>query len=350
MITYRVIAYSRMAGQSDGRVDVNKSDTATHRDRTLTVRVANVTDEAEGIRSFQLQASNGCTLPPFTPGAHIDVLIAPDLIRQYSLAGNPAEATSYLIAVLREDQGRGGSKAMHAVAAGDTLTISPPKNNFPLAGLEASFHLLIAGGIGITPMLAMIAELERRRTDWQLHYCTRSLERTPFRKLLGPHIEAGKVILHHDGGDPAKGLDVASLLAQYQPGNHVYVCGPKGLMQAAKSAVGAWPPHCVHVEHFTATELSAEDAAWDNKPFKLKVAKTGKIIDVPARVSAVDALRKAGYEIETSCLEGYCGTCITRYSAGDPVHRDTVLSDTERKRYVMLCRVRSRSRTLVIDI
>lgn len=331
-------------------MDVKKSDTAIHRDSTLRVRVTNVTDEAEGVRSFQLEADADCQLPPFSPGAHIDVLIASDIVRQYSLASDPAEGTSYLIAVLREDHGRGGSKAMHAVAAGDALTISTPKNNFPLAGYEANFHLLLAGGIGVTPMLSMIAELERRRADWQLHYCTRSPERTAFRKLLQPHIVAGKVILHHDGGDPANGLDIAALLAECQPGHHVYVCGPTGLMQAAKDAVGAWPPHCIHFEHFTAAELSAEDAAWDNKPFKIKVAKTGKIINVPARVSAVEALRKAGYEIETSCLEGYCGTCITRYSAGDPVHRDTVLSDAERKRYVMLCRVRSRSRTLVIDI
>ncbi|MCL4768046.1 MAG: PDR/VanB family oxidoreductase [Hyphomicrobiaceae bacterium] len=314
------------------------------------MRITDVIDEAEGIRSFRLQAENGGELPPFTPGAHINIRLGAGLVRQYSLAGDSADNGTYRVAVLREDQGRGGSKAIHAVVAGDTLGISTPRNNFPLAGFEASFHLLIAGGIGITPMLSMIAELERRKAEWLLHYCTRSRERTAFREELQPLVEAGKVVLHHDGGDPAKGLDIAALLAEYQPGHHVYVCGPKGMMQIAKAAVGAWPPHCVHFEHFAATELTSEDAAWDKKPFKIKIARTGQVVNVPARVGAVDALRNAGYEIETSCLEGYCGTCITRYTEGDPVHRDTVLSAADRKSYVMLCRARSRSRMLVIDI
>lgn len=324
--------------------------TSSRTTATLDVTIAAVTDEAEGIRAFELVPARGAELPAFTAGAHVDVHLAGGLVRQYSLASDPANRGRYRLAVLKEQGGRGGSIAMHRLAAGGTLMISMPRNNFPLAGYEAAFHLLIAGGIGVTPMIAMIAELERRKADWRLHYCTRSPERTAFRSELAPFIAAGKVVLHHDGGDPARGLDVAALLAEYQPAHHVYVCGPKGLMDAAKASVGAWPPHCVHFEHFTATELTAEEAAWDLKPFQVRIRKTGQMLDVPAGKSIVSVLRAAGHVIETSCEDGYCGTCITRYTAGEPVHRDTVLSEGERRTYVMICRARSVGPLLELDL
>ena len=322
----------------------------TSRQGVLTARVDHLADETSTIRSFRLIAAGGGDLPPFTAGAHIDVRLGESLVRQYSLAGDPQDRSSYRIAVLREEAGRGGSVAMHALRAGDTLAISAPRNNFSLAGPEAGFHLMIAGGIGVTPMLAMICELERRGADWQLHYCTRTRELTAFRDELEPLVCSGKVAIHHDGGDPANGLDVAALLADYQPTHHVYVCGPKGMMTAAQAAVGAWPPHCVHSEHFTAKDLSEAEAAWDLQPFQIRVRKTGRLIDVPANRSIVSMLRAAGHAIETSCEEGYCGTCITRYTGGEPVHRDSVLSDAERRGYVMICRARCRSAVLELDL
>ena len=191
------------------------------------VRVCAVASEADDIASFELRHPEGAPLPAFTAGAHIDVHLEGGLVRQYSLCGDPADRHSYRIAVLREPSGRGGSQAMHAVKAGDRLAISAPRNHFPLAGPEANFHLLFAGGIGVTPMMAMIHELESRQADYLLHYCTRSPEKTAFRDRLAPRVKTGHVLLHHDGGDPAKGLDIAGTLASFVPTEHVYICGPK---------------------------------------------------------------------------------------------------------------------------
>jgi ferredoxin-NADP reductase len=325
-------------------------DGTAHKDRTrLALRVAAVGREAEDIISIELSQADGEPLPPFAAGAHIDIHLPNGTIRQYSLCNPPAERNRYVIAVLRESTGRGGSEAMHRLQIGDRVVVSTPRNNFPLAGREADFHLMLAGGIGITPMLAMIAELEARKAEFRLHYCTRSESRTAFLHRLRPLIEQGNVVLHHDNGDPARGLDIAATLAEPIPGQHLYVCGPAGFMAAAKAAAGAWPPHAVHFEHFSAVALTEEEAAWDEVPFKIKVKKTGEIIDVPARCSIVRVLREHGIDVETSCEDGYCGTCITRYVEGEPVHRDTVLSEGERKNYVMVCRARSRSPILVLD-
>jgi vanillate O-demethylase ferredoxin subunit len=317
---------------------------------TITTRIAAITREAEDILSFDLVANGGGTLSPFTAGAHVDVHLGDGMIRQYSLCGDPAERDIYRLAVLDEARGRGGSKAMHALRAGERLVISAPRNNFPLAGHEAISHLLLAGGIGVTPMMAMIHELEARGADYLMHYCTRSPAKTAFRARLESRIKAGRVVLHHDGGDPTKGLDLARVLADYTPAKHVYICGPKGFIAAARAATEFWPPHCVHVEHFSAPEPSGEDGAWDAAPFQVKLLKSGQVIDVPANTSIVAALRAAGHDVATSCEEGICGTCITHYVEGEPVHRDTVLGDDDRKTNVMICRARSKTPMLVLDL
>jgi ferredoxin-NADP reductase len=316
----------------------------------LSLRISSVTREADDIVSIELARADGSPLPSFTAGAHIDVHLDNGLVRQYSLCNAPSERHRYVIAVLKEAAGRGGSDAMHRLKAGDEVAISGPRNNFPLAGREADFHLMLAGGIGITPMMAMIAELRARKADFRLHYCTRNKGKTAFLRRLQPLIKQGKVVLHHDNGDPSRGLDIAAMLAQSVPGHHVYVCGPAGFMAVAKASVGAWPPHAVHFEHFSAVVLTEEEAAWDKVPFKIMVKKTGELLDVPTNCSIVKVLREHGIEVETSCEEGYCGTCITRYVEGEPVHRDTVLSAGERKSYVMICRARAKSPVLVLDV
>ena len=326
-------------------------DGTAHKDRTrLVLGVAAVAREAEDIVSIELSQADGGPLPPFTAGSHIDIHLPDGAIRQYSLCNSPAERNRYVIAVLKDATGRGGSEAMHRLQVGDRVVVSAPRNNFPLAGREADFHLMLAGGIGITPMLAMIAELEARKAEFRLHYCTRSESRTAFLHRLRPLIEQGKVVLHHDNGDPARGLDIAATLAEPVPGQHLYVCGPAGFMAAVNDSVGAWPPHAVHFEHFSAVALTAEEAAWDEVPFKVTVKRTGEVFDVPAHCSIVNVLREHGIAVETSCEDGYCGTCITRYIEGEPVHRDTVLSGEERRNYVMICRARSRGPTLVLDV
>lgn len=318
--------------------------------RRFTARVSAVTREAADIVAIELTHPDGAELPPFTAGAHIDFDLGDNLIRQYSLCNPPTERHRYVVGVLKQVNGRGGSDAMHALHVGSNVQIADPRNNFPLAGREANFHLLLAGGIGITPMMAMLPELESRKADFLLHYCTRSAAHTAFQDRLQPLIEQGKVVLHHDGGNPARGLDIATTLAEPLPAQHVYVCGPQGFIAAARASVGAWPPHAVHFEHFDAVPLTAGESAWDKVPFQVKIKRTGEVIDVPANCSIVKVLRERGIEIETSCEDGYCGTCITRYVEGDPVHRDTVLSEGERKSYVMICRARSSTPVLVLDI
>ena len=313
------------------------------------VRVARIRAEADGILAFELVAPAGGDLPAFEAGAHIEVHLPGDMIRSYSISSDPAERHRYEIAVLKEEQGRGGSKAMHeGVREGDVLTISAPINHFPLAGREALAHLLLAGGIGVTPMMAMIAELEARGARWHMHYLTRSPERTAFRERLAPYVAAGKVTIHHDGGDPAKGPDLAALLADFAIGTHLYYCGPPGFMTACSRLVEAWPPHAVHREYFAAVE--GDGAERVNQPFQVKIASTGKLLDVPADRTIVDVLREAGCVVETDCKDGYCGTCITRYLSGEPEHRDTVLSEKERKSYVMVCCARARKGVIELDL
>ncbi len=312
------------------------------------VRVAHRWLEAEDIACFTLTRPDGGELPAFDAGAHIEVRLPGDRRRHYSLSGDPRERRAYEIAVLREPAGRGGSQAMHdTVAVGDALRVSGPYNHFPLAGPEARLHLLLAGGVGITPMTAMIAALEARGAEWHLHYCTRSPDRTAFRARLAPLARAGKVTFHHDGGDPARGLDLPALLRRFEIGTHVYVCGPRGFMAAARGAVGAWPPRCVHFEYFSAPD---EAPARTDAAFLVKIKATGQVLEVPADRSIVEVLRAHGFTVSTDCEEGYCGTCITRYVEGEPQHRDSVLGDAERRSYVMICCARAKSPMLVLDL
>jgi vanillate O-demethylase ferredoxin subunit len=316
----------------------------------LRLRASRIAAETPDIRLVEFVEPSGADLPPFTAGAHVDLYLADGVVRQYSLCNDPAERHRYTVGVLREKSSRGGSRAVHALREGDLIDVSLPRNNFPLAGPEARVHLLLAGGIGVTPMIAMIAELQARRAAFRMHYCTRAPEHTAFLAQLRPLIESGHVVLHHDGGDPSRGLDLKRTLATHEPGTHVYICGPAGFIAAAQQASGAWPSDCVHVEHFSAVALTEDEAAWDARPFKVKIASTGQVYDVPAGRSIVEVLRAAGVPVETSCEDGFCGTCLTRYVEGEPVHRDAVLGESERKNFVMICRARSRSPLLVLDL
>ncbi len=318
---------------------------------SYTVKVNKVAREAEGILSFEFVHPGASDLAAFTAGAHIHVQLDDTLTRQYSLCNDPSERHRYVIAVLKEEEGRGGSRAMHeTIKEGQSLLISGPDNHFALAGREATFHLLLAGGIGVTPMMAMIEELERTGKPHLMHYCTRSPERTAFLDRLRPRIAAGTVVVHHDDGDPSKGLDIAATLADFKPGMHLYACGPTGFMNAVNASVGAWPPHAVHQEYFSAREMTEEEKAWDTKPFKVKIASTGDVIDVPANRSIVSVLSAHGIIVQTDCEEGFCGTCITHFIEGEPVHRDTVLDDADREDYVMICCARAKSEILVLDL
>lgn len=334
------------------RIDNGSRMTSGENDNTksrLAARVRAVIYETDDILRFELVDPQGGALPAFTAGAHIDVHVADGLLRQYSLCSDPADRGRYQIAVLNERQGRGGSKALHETfRAGAVVTISAPRNHFPIAE-SAKRHVLLAGGIGVTPMIAMIHALEAKGADWEMHYCTRAPEKTAFLDHLKPFVASGNVHLHHDGGDPKKGLDIAAALKDAPAGTHLYYCGPGGFMKAVAAASQHWPKGTVHFEYFSAP---ADKPAGDreNKPFQVTVKSTGETLDVPADKSIVDVLREHGHYVDTSCEDGFCGTCLTRYVEGEPEHRDSVLDESDRQKYVLICCARAKSDRLVLDM
>jgi len=213
----------------------------------MLLRIRSITYLTARINGYELVDPRGHDLPRFAAGAHISLRLSEGLLRDFSLWNDPVERGRYCIAVLRE--GPGSSLLHESVRVGDLFEGSMPRNNFPLAE-AAERYLMIAGGIGITPIMAMIAELRRRRAEFRLHYCTRSPEETAFLDDLAILAAQGYVQFHHDGGDPAKGLDLSAVLRECQPGTHLYYCGPAGMMAAAAAASAHWPPGTVHCEYF----------------------------------------------------------------------------------------------------
>jgi phthalate 4,5-dioxygenase reductase subunit len=266
------------------------------------------------------------------------------LIRKYSLCNDPAERDRYVIAVLRESTGRGGSTSLFDDAKqGDEILIAPPHNDFPLVRSPAGY-VFIAGGIGITPIICMIRHLKSSTTSrFKLHYCTRSPEATAFRDELGGPQFNGQVVIHHDGGDLSRALDLWPVLQQ--PRGHVYCCGPRGLMEAVRDMTGHWSPSAVHFEAFTEPQKHNPD----DRPFRVRLVRSGATVDVAAGTTILEAIRAAGHEAASSCESGTCGTCRTRLIAGEPDHRDLVLAESERADNIMICVSRGRSDELVLD-
>ncbi len=313
----------------------------------MLLRVRSITYLAEAVNGYELVDPRGRDLPRFGAGAHVAVRHGAGAVRDYSLWNDPAERRRYCIAVLREREGEGSRHWHEAVRVGDMVEASMPRNNFPLAE-GAAHYLLLAGGIGITPIMAMIAELRRRRADFLLHYCTRSPEAAAFRDELDLLAAQGRVRFHHDGGDPARGLDIAAALRDPKPGTHLYYCGPAGMMRAAAAAAADWPPGTVHCEYFTGPAARAPEPLGEDRPFRVRLARSGGDYDIAAGETIIDGLRRRGVPVRASCELGYCGTCLTPYLAGEPDHRDQILSDADRRRYVLICC--SRSKTPVLDL
>ncbi len=318
---------------------------------TLSVRVARKTIEAEGIASFELVSVDGLPLPAFAAGSHVDVQLPGGLTRQYSLCNDPSETHRYLIAVLRDAVSRGGSAAMHEqVNEGDTLAISAPKNHFALAH-EAQSHLLLAGGIGVTPLLCMAERLVHSGALFEMHYCTRSKSRTAFVQRIEGSALAGHVQFHFDDGPLAQRADIAALVGPPSSGRHLYVCGPKGFMDAvlARARAQGWPEAQIHFEFFAADPAAAGGEAG---AFEVMLASSGRVVAVPAGVSVVKALAACGVVIATSCEQGVCGTCLTRVIDGEPDHRDLYLTPEEQAAgdQFLPCCSRARSARLVLDL
>jgi ferredoxin-NADP reductase len=308
------------------------------------VRVVAVGQPAADVMTFGLDEADGRPLEPFAPGAHIDVQIPGGPVRQYSLCGEIVASGAYTIAVKKEPESRGGSSGMHErIAVGALLSIGGPRNHFPLvAGVHPS--LFIAGGIGITPITAMITELHAKNRNWVLHYCARSEQHAAFHRELAKLFD--RRVHTYFSEKPI--LDVDALISRQSPDTHIYCCGPKPLMDAVARATSAWPQTQVHFEWFTAP---ANDTG-PNTAFEIELARSGVVLTVPSDQSILQVLRDNGYDANSACEEGICGTCETAIVSGEPEHRDAVLSAEERaaNNTMMICVSRAKGSRLVLNL
>lgn len=313
----------------------------------VTTVVRRITSETDRVRSYELSDPDDWDLPPFTPGAHIDVHLPNQMVRQYSLTGSPEDRKHYYIAVQLEVRGRGGSASMHKdVHPGDILPVSLPRNNFPLAA-DAEHHLFVAGGIGITPFLPMIETLVHAKASFELHYCTRESGMTPFKDRLDTMCPAGTIKYHHDGGIPSRGLNIAALLRRERSGEHVYCCGPEALMVDVAKATAGRRSGTTHFEFFGVRRAIG---VADTAAYEVKLASSGQVVAVAPGETMLAALRAAGVAIDASCEGGVCRTCRTRYLSGVPVHRDVVMTSDERREFITPCVSSSAGPLLILDL
>ncbi|MCF8482337.1 MAG: PDR/VanB family oxidoreductase [Rhodospirillum sp.] len=314
----------------------------------LSTRLAIKEPVAEGIHRFVLRAEGSCSLPSFTPGAHIEVELPNGLVRPYSLCNNPADRDRYEIAILREANGRGGSRSAHDdLRQGQIVRIHPPRNLFPLA--KEGPALLFAGGIGITPLLAMAESLNAKGRPFTLHYAARTRSRAAFLDRLSATTYADRIHPHFDD-EPTSALALQTVLAQAPGDCHLHVCGPAGFMEAVISGarILGWPEGRIHFESFSAPTLGLGD----DGPFELVLAQSGRVIPVPANKTAAQALLDHGVPVSLSCELGICGACALPLLEGEADHRDSILTAEERttnSRFTPCCS-RSRSPRLVLDL
>jgi phthalate 4,5-dioxygenase reductase subunit len=311
----------------------------------MPLRVTSNDAIAEGIHLIELRDPNGKPLPGFSAGAHIAIRLPNGLVRKYSLCNDPAERARYQIAIKREANGRGGSiYLVDRVKAGDELMVVAPVNDFRLPPRAQDF-LFIAGGIGVTPMMAMIRQLRAENKRFRLFYCTRSPEATAFLEELSAPEFAGRVTIHHDQGDPARSLDLKPILAERHNREHLYCCGPRPLMEAVRKITDHWSSAAVHFEAFS----EAETHKPDDRPFRVRLARSNKVVDVPVNKTILDVVRENGLEVPSSCETGTCGTCRTKLLAGEADHRDLVLAEHEQLDQIMICVSRARGEEITID-
>ncbi|OOV89740.1 PDR/VanB family oxidoreductase [Pseudomonas sp. MF4836] len=316
-------------------------------DSVLKVVVHKARQQGGNVLVLDLCASDDTPLPAFEAGAHVDVHLPDGLVRQYSLCSDPADPGLYRLGVLKDPASRGGSEAVHAtLCEGSVVTISAPRNLFPLA-VDAQRSLLIGGGIGITPMIAMAYALHARGADFELHYCGRSRSQAAFLQELASAPFSQRVSTHFDD-EPAGKLDLNAVLGTAAPGCHVYTCGPSGFMTWVIDAATAagYGDEQVHREYFQ-VEVDGSGEA-----FEVHTARSCKTLQVHAGQSIVQALAEVGIAIDVSCEQGVCGTCLCDVLEGEPDHRDVYLTADEREAndQMLLCCSRARSGRLVLDI
>lgn len=317
----------------------------------IDVRVTKKTKETDSIYSFELSSLDGLALPAFSAGSHIDIYLGNGLIRQYSLYNDANDSRHYCIAVLNASDSRGGSRYMaDVVQQGDTLRISAPRNMFPLHD-GSGFYLLIAGGIGITPILSMASHLNRCGKDFVVHYCGRTAASMAFRGRLQAVPYAGRVVLHTDDGPLEQSLNPTAVIASAPEGSHLYMCGPNGFLENLISTGRrlGWTDDRLHLERFSSGGVVTSP---DNKAFTLRLVRSRRELIVPPDRSAASVLNDNGVAIPLSCEQGMCGSCLTAVVEGEPDHRDTYLTDAERARNDCFtpCCSRSKGPVLSVDL
>jgi ferredoxin-NADP reductase len=309
----------------------------------LTMRLRRMGWEADGVLSLDFVAPDATALPAFTPGAHVDLHMPDGQIRQYSLCGDPADRSTYRIAVRAVEGGR-VSRAIHRdLRPGALLTVGLPRNNFPL--LPSPRYLFVAGGIGITPLLPMMREASRLGSAWSLLFCARRAADAPF---LNEALALGGSVVVHES-EAGTRLDVAARLRDVPEATLLYCCGPERLMTAVEDATSHWPEGTVHFEWFTPKARPADETSGG---FELVCAQSGLTLTVPPDRSVLDILTEAGITVPTSCEQGICGTCECRVLEGEVDHRDSILSASEQaaNQTMMVCVSRAKSARLVLDL
>ncbi|KWV54159.1 hypothetical protein AS026_02515 [Rhizobium altiplani] len=309
------------------------------------VIVARINRETDRIRSYELRRTDGFPIPVYTPGSNITIALPNGMIRTYSLTDTGSEPDALRIAVLHQVTGRGGSQFIHHdVKTGDTLRVRGIANSFSLQD-SARKHILVAGGIGITPILSMAKHLEQSGSSFEVHYAARSRGEAAFADILACDPFKDKVKFYFD--DENQRIDLDGILSDFVSGTAVYCCGPPGLMNAVTSKSGHWPVGSVRLDSFEPL-----DGNTDDQPFTVKLASTGQIFDIPPGKSILRVLRDHGVCVGSQCEQGVCGACLTPIVEGLPDHRDRVLSESEKRAndLVALCCSRSLTNSLVLDM
>lgn len=317
-------------------------------EQLLKVQVHKRQLQGDGVVVLDLIPLGGATLPAFEAGAHVDIHIAPGLVRQYSLCSDPADNAVYRLGVLRDPASRGGSTGVHdTLLEGAEVEISAPRNLFPLAS-DARRSILIGGGIGITPMIAMAYALHARGEAFELHYCGRSRSRSAFLDELRGAAFAERVHTHFDDEAPAQKLDLDAVLGQAEAGVHLYTCGPSGFMDwvIGEALKHGYADDHIHREYFQV------DVDSSGESFEVVAARSGKTVQVAEGQTILEALAGVGIKIEISCEQGICGTCLCDVLEGEPDHRDVYLTDDEKAAndQILVCCSRAKSKKLVLDI
>ena len=312
----------------------------------ITTSVHSVRQLCDDIFEYTLVSPGGALLPIFDPGAHIDVFVTDAITRQYSLIGSGEETKHYRIAVQREKNGRGGSlRLVENLRPGSPVDISSPRNNFKLQ--DAEEVILLAGGIGITPLIGMAEYLSKHKRKFSLHYFCRSKNRQIDIHALCPSLDLDAVTIHCDDNQDMEKKPLETLLLSPKDNTRIYFCGPGGFMNKIVELTALWPKEKLHKESFSAEPIKADV---NSESFNVQLLKSRRVITVGSSESILDAFKRSGIDVHSSCESGLCGSCKVRYVSGTPIHNDLILSNEERETHMLVCVSRSSSRELVIDL